>query len=193
MPTCTILRYRESFRLSPVSVSPSKLHCTPLSCRHQIDAFTPAVGKTRVHAGFTTSSSRRKPEQWEVQRSRSACWQRLPSSRPRDLHKATAAPAIGRRIILSCAAVLASQHVALRHCYNSLTSALHMQVKSSSGGSKQQDGADWNKKQSASEWGEFLHIQGIRLGSYSLPLIGCANPKFCLHARTSFLMDGSCP
>ncbi|CAK0784287.1 hypothetical protein CVIRNUC_007491 [Coccomyxa viridis] len=35
-------------------------------------------------------------------------------------------------------------------------------VKSSAGGSKQQDGIDWSKKQSASEWGEFLHCPGKR-------------------------------
>ena len=35
-----------------------------------------------------------------------------------------------------------------------------LQVKSSAGGSKQQDGIDWSKKQSASEWGEFLHCPG---------------------------------
>lgn len=45
--------------------------------------------------------------------------------------------------------------------------ALYLQVKASSGGSKQQDGADWNKKQTASEWGEFLHCPGDHLDSIS--------------------------
>ena len=121
------------------------------------------VGENRLHTRSAASSSRGEPEQRQVQRPRSTRWEGLPSSWPRDLHKASTAPSAGVhrtfvQILTRCATACIMFWPELPEFPTPRHPAL--QVKSSAGGSKQQDGIDWSKKQSASEWGEFLHCPG---------------------------------
>lgn len=102
---------------------------------------------------------------------------------PRGPEICTRRPLLLQLVSIRLCNVYCSRHLKQIRCQShasacgGLKSILHLQVKTSSGGSKQQDGADWSQKQTASEWGEFLHARGNRWDLSDAPTPGPKSPR----------------